>query len=692
MAIRATCDGCFMEYKVPSDRAGKAFKCKDCGGAVRVPRPGQSSESAPQTAPPPRQRASAPARRSKKKTSTTKSGGSVLPLGIAAAAVVVVGVIGYQFLPKGDAEKVAGEGGLSATSGAESGGQNGAALSSSGENARDASPVTDDEAVILSDFRQMMRSQVKESPAQRKAAMDKFAADRNMTPEDVLAIAEKDRQARTIASRVDSNWKPLQISSTGPRWPASTDVNVTAATAGALYRIPQVRTPFVLASATGSGGTQRRVFDLTQQKIIGEWTNKIIPNHMERVSPNGRLVALQEGFSAPITLHIVDVESGEIKTQITSPDIHKISTLAFTNSQHLLIITTLSSERTRDKTRRCLIFDATTGMEASRFERELHFVGNEEFSLSPDGRYLLMSGKGKSIEVVEVATGEQVCAIDLASEGIEFGQIHSVAFSPDGRKIAVLEQRPLVALRLYVIDAGTGDIAQKADLYGATTNIGAPLELQQSEPLVWFLDSRYFLIGKLLAVDSSTGRRVWHAQGQQIGNSTFRLPAQAGLLYQVNSSDSSELVPLPIDFDRVAATQSAWPADAALSPAMTVSVSVDLSAAGLDEVAEPVATGMKAKLQRLGFTVADNSDRTLTIGMQDGAVSFTWRSGSDILWQSVATSDSAMVPQLGHLKGKTLERAVSSEGIVKLQAYPVPYFIANDGWTLPIVDRIEHSR
>src|SRR5690606_8214032 len=57
MAIRATCEDCFLEYTVADDKAGRSFKCKECGGAVRVPRSGGAS-TAPRraAAPPPPQR------------------------------------------------------------------------------------------------------------------------------------------------------------------------------------------------------------------------------------------------------------------------------------------------------------------------------------------------------------------------------------------------------------------------------------------------------------------------------------------------------------------------------------------------------------------------------------------------------------------------------------------------------------
>jgi hypothetical protein len=235
-------------------------------------------------------------------------------------------------------------------------------------------------------------------------------------------------------------------------------------------------------------------------------------------------------------------------------------------------------------------------------------------------------------------------------------------------------------------------VALKTDLYGGTTSLGAPLELQLTDPLIWFPDGRNLLIGKIVAVDTATGRRVWQARGQQSGNQTARLPTNGGLIYQVNTKETTQLVMLPIDFSRIASTQAAWPSDAALSPGTPVSIAVNLAAGGLQDVNEVVKSGLQLKLERLGFEVVDGADRVLNVGIQEGSVAFKWTNGGDTLWESVATADTAMVAQLGHLKGHPPEQAIGMEGVIKVQAYPIPYFIAGDRqWTLPIIDQINHK-
>ena len=603
-----------------------------------------------------------------KKKRASRSSGLGAIIAVAAGAVVVLGIIAFLIIPRNreapDGADAAGAKPATKTGGA-------------------APPLSADERVVFDEFQKLMQGLTNASPEERKAATDKFAADRNLSPADVLAILKKNREAREAAKRVDGKWQSLSFGTTSLTWPTQAEISVPADYAP-LMSLPELQTPYLLTSVTVTGGVERRVFDLTSSREIGHWTNRIVAGHTEQVSPDGQLVCLQES-SAPPKLQIVDAKSGQTVQEIASPDLFRAAHVAFIGPKQLLVLTPRTAERGPDKTQRCLFFDASTGKETHRFEREFQFAGADQIAISPNGKYLLAKGKEKSIEILESTTGAQLCALDLKNEGFQFGQIHSVAFSPDGKQIAVLEQQPLVALRLYLIDPATGAISRKVDLHGGPTSLGAPREMELKQPLVWFPNGRYVLIGKLLAVDITTGRRVWQAQGPQ----STRFPSNGGLLYQVNAAKSSRLVTLPIDFSRIASTQAAWPSDAALSPGMKVSVAVDLSAGGLQELNDIVSAGMQSLLKELGFEVVNAADRLLTISLQDGAVAFKWTRGGEVLWESVAQSDTAMLPQLGHLKGQTRERALNMEGIIKLQAYPVPYFIAGDRqWTLPVIDKL----
>ena len=680
MAIRTTCDGCFTDYNVPDDRAGKAFKCKECGATVRVPRPGE--RSAPPTAPAPKSQ-NRPRQRSKRKQKSSGGSGAVWIIVGVVAVVGLLGAIGgaaFLLWPKG------GSGNEIAAEAVADG--NGTQDSGNTAATTDAPALTVDEEKILAEYRQFVQTQRGASTEARYAAMQKFAADRNLTVDEVIAISRKDRDAREAARRVDHKWQPLQIAAPRQDWPTEAAITVPVGYGGARFSVPKVQSPFLLSSASPEGDTERRVFDLRSSEQIGQWTSPVVVGLHEQLSPDGRLVCQTDD----LTLNITDATSGEQVRQIVSPDIHHVAYLTFISSKQIMIITPMTAEQTTDKTRRCLVFDATTGDEVSRFEHAWDFAGSDQIAVSPDGRYVVATGKGKSIEVVEISSGTQVCALDFANEGLDHGHLHCVAFSPDGKQIGVLEQRPLVALRLHLVDCSSGEVTRKIDLYGGNTSLGAPLEMQLAEPLVWFPDSRNVFIGKILIVDTHTGRRVWQARGKQSGLAAGRFPIENGLLYQLTTEEMSRLVTLPIDFERIAATQQSWPADALLSPGMQVGVSVDLSAGGLEAVNDVVAAGLAAKLERVGFTVGDAAEPTLFVSVQEGSVAFAWKSGDDVLWETVADTDTAMISQLGHLTEKSPEQAPTSEGVVRVQRFPVPYFISADGaWTLPVIEQINHE-
>jgi hypothetical protein len=678
MAIRATCEDCFLEYTVADDKAGRTFKCKECGGAVRVPRSPAASTAPRAAAAPPPQRRSAGAGKSASKTKKPRSSsgaaaGALLPLLLGGLVLIGVGVGVYVLLPFG-------------------GGAGGAGDDGATESAAAAEALSTDEQALLADFHKMVASQPgQSSPEQRKAAFEAFAAEHNVTTDEMLALAQKAQAVHAAANRVDAKWQPLDVTPPAtPAWPARVRVNIPKGFGEPWLKVTTVRTPFALASATAQGGSMRHVINLATSQSVGSWLNATGYNLNEQVSPDGKLVLLQEGTKAPVSLQVVDAAGGKTLQTISSPDILLARVVAFVTPQQIVVFS--PAGQSREQGIRVLLFDATTGQEVARHERAYEFAGDDQVSFSPDGRYLAAKGKGKSIEVCEIDSGKQVGAVDLAGAGMEHGTVYAVAFAPDGKKIAVLEQKPLTNLCVHIVDCATGEVTRGGDLDGGTTSLGGIRELQLDEPLAWFPDSRHVLICKLAAIDTTTGRRVWQARGDQSGPNQMRIPSTGGVLYQVNGEQGATLETAPIDFARIASTQQSWPTDAALAPGMSVSVAVDLSAGGLQSLNDIVATAVRSKLEQQGFAVSEGADRVLSIGVKDGSVAFAW-TGADgqPLWEWTATDDSALLSLLGHLKDYTPERALAAEGIAKLLSKPIPWFIAADGWTLPAISQINHG-
>jgi hypothetical protein len=681
MAIRATCDGCFMEYTVADEKAGKAFKCKECGGAVRVPRKGAqpSAPRATSASPPPQRRAAAPAKKSspkKKRRSTSSGAGAMIPLVLGLLVLLGAGVGGYV---------------LYTSAGGAGGGPGSNELT---ESSPEIDPLSTDEQAVLDGFRQMIRSLPvgTTTTEQRMAAMQELADKHGMTREDVMAILKKDSQNREAANKVDTSWQPLAISPpAAPAWPKSVQVSISKGINDPTLRVPKVPAPFLLASNSATGGHVRDVFNLSTGQAIGSWPKDSIVSGNEQLSPDGRLVLLQKGSQPPITFHIVDAASGNELQQITSPDILEVRYVTLLPDSRLIVFSPASQERNRRY--RVLVFDATTGKETARYEREFHFAGNDQISYSPDGKYFVACGRGKSIEVCEIATGKQVCALDLAAEVTQFAQVISVAFSPDGRQIAVLAEQPGRALRLHMVECANGKIIRKIDLHGSTTTMGGTGELQLQRPLVWFPDGRHVLLANLIVVDTTTGRTIWQAQGKQSPVSTLRYPTAGGVLYQVNGETTTTLETSPIEFARTSAVQQSWPSDALLAPGMSVSIDVDLSGGGLQNLDEVVTTALAGKLEEQGFEVARDAGPVLQVRIEGGLMAFAWI-GADgrTLWEMLAANSEIVVIHLGHARDYAADRAARSEGITRLLAWPTPYFIAAGGaWTLPIIAQIDHG-
>jgi hypothetical protein len=109
--ISVQCDYCFQEYKVKPTLAGKRVKCKECGHAIRIPRPGEEEDpyaedefatGSAQNAPPPRRtdtRRSAGQATHKRKQASSAVSDSTLLLVLGGAGggglllLVVVGIV-----------------------------------------------------------------------------------------------------------------------------------------------------------------------------------------------------------------------------------------------------------------------------------------------------------------------------------------------------------------------------------------------------------------------------------------------------------------------------------------------------------------------------------------------------------------------------------------------------------------------
>jgi hypothetical protein len=436
------------------------------------------------------------------------------------------------------------------------------------------------------------------------------------------------------------------------------------------------------------------VFDLTNSRLIGSWQKVMTQGIASRgghgqLSPDGKLVLLHDG----VTMEIVDAASGNTLREIASPDIVEVQHAAFLPKDRLIVFSSTKPGISLESIeKRAFIFNTATGKELFRFERRIGLV-RPGICYSPDGEYFVVGASNPTtrrksiVEVYEISSGEQIGSLDLAQGGLEKGDIHRVAFSPDGRRIAILEQKEREALRLHLVDCGTGELSRSADLLGDLSSQGNTGAF--SAPLYWFPNNRYLLIGSTIIVDTTTGRRVWQAQGPMFGNWTLRIPGAGGLLYQVNSNQTTSLETLPIDFARIAAIQSSFPTDAILRPDMTVATSIDLSGAGLQSLNDVVRRGFQRKLELQGFTVEDEADRVLQVRASGEFVDLAWTSGdgSQTYWESVASHLSHALTRL-----REPQDLFKAQGVAMLLAYPTPWFIAGDGQsTLPIVAHINHK-
>lgn len=94
-----------------------------------------------------------------------------------------------------------------------------------------------------------------------------------------------------------------------------------------------------------------------------------------------------------------------------------------------------------------LISDLTNGSDRIRCRGSSHNVYAVAFS--PDGMILASGGRGRLI-IWDVATGRQLLSFDLFHKHYEEGFITGLAFSPDGKKLAVSSRKGFERGRAYV--------------------------------------------------------------------------------------------------------------------------------------------------------------------------------------------------------------------------------------------------
>jgi RNA polymerase sigma factor (sigma-70 family) len=187
-----------------------------------------------------------------------------------------------------------------------------------------------------------------------------------------------------------------------------------------------------LASTAHGDAKEVRLWDVATGKLLHKLEHPPLVGTVS-FSPDGKILASGGGEQGPFkpegnpsAIRLWDAATGKL-LRILEGHQRPLLTSSFSPDGKIL------ASGSFDQTIR--LWDVTTGKELRKLKGPQHLV--QSLSFSPDSKVLAVGGSGPAVRLWDVATGEE-----LQRPGrVHTGQVHSVAFSPDGRMLATAAAR-----------------------------------------------------------------------------------------------------------------------------------------------------------------------------------------------------------------------------------------------------------
>jgi len=271
----------------------------------------------------------------------------------------------------------------------------------------------------------------------------------------------------------------------------------------------------VLSLAFNANGTQLRSLgvssgDFSNQTWDVETGMEVVSpaekgwNDTHDVSPDGTVLHPRTDY-ANEKVSILDLRSGELTVTLANNWVVNPGRAVFSRGGGHVAGQDLDSIR---------VWDVATGAELPTYA-----ISGSKFALSPNGKHLAVEQRapgysGCWIEIRDTATGELVTSMgngtDPPASCFEAAFMHAIAFSPDGRSLAVVDVDGVIRL----LDIETGDV--RATMSGES-DYDRPLDDFGTLSVVVFSPD-----GKKLIVSTHQNViRIWDVETGEIVN-TFR--------------------------------------------------------------------------------------------------------------------------------------------------------------------------
>ncbi|QDU60584.1 hypothetical protein Pan216_14310 [Planctomycetes bacterium Pan216] len=551
MSISATCRHCGTTFNVKDSLSGRRLKCKECGGQFKVPSIDDDYEERP-------------VKRRRRRKSSQSSGPILVVTAVVGLGVAVGAVVVFQQMQPSSASEVA-DVSTDKPSAANSPREETVVIESSPRRGSER-PATDSVDAT---------SSKPTKPSTSPEQSDPEPTGWSYEP-DPLTLPEDDAVART--GRLEGQGDPT-LSLGSP-------------------------TVALLPPLSGFGNLE--VWNLDQNKRVGRQLRGVgnIKHGTRTVNSDGSYVAFND-------LKTKSDEVWSTKTGRTVLQLEPLSggntySLQFVGPDKLLRHSYVSGD---DRHTQFETFAVPGGELLGAFRVDA-LVSTGKLHFSPGYRYMVIRELNR-ILIYDLETGKEI-GTDAAEDSFDIRSPKSVAFSPDGKELAVLSEHSYEGtLRIYDLASGKRVLEHQFP-----SKLTAGARIQHGEPVIqWLPNNIGWLMSHYYILSRKTGKIVAGLQSGDLRTSHFWLLPGDRVLHG-RSSSGLQLTSFPHErLEKVLASaesdEPAW-----LKPGQSVSLNVKVLNArheSNEEVEAELSEALAERLERDGFTVADDQDVTLHV-------------------------------------------------------------------------------
>ena len=547
--IKFECETCFQEYKVRDERAGQVLKCKSCGHKMRVPA-GEDDLLDDMY-----DDFEAPARSARKKKSSGSSKKKKAKPNSNAPIGIIVGVISFAvafYLSSTFVSGLFGKKKKDEAADPPAIVQNETDHSSTAPDANPASPASSQQTSTeansfgpppltpkertaeLARLREEMKVYSEAIKTATPEGRKELLAKMETTLARVKELTGKTETKTAATAGTSTPAKPAQAVS-APKWtslvdpplvvaewPESSKLSIDLRNIESKKLIPNSFSPFIGFRVRGRDVYQIEIWNLATEKKTGQVSIKIDPNwrvsspHVN-LSTDGKylLLAFVTKDTKTPKLASWDVETGQkLAEWEVAPANSYLSKYEICGST--LAFATLRS-KTGNKTQPLLkVWDLTTGKLINEKEYKVTDFSEQNYKISPGGKYLFTYNLRNKIAVYDLKTLEIIREITvpdlLRATGSEYGNdsyyvYNGMNFSVDGTELGLLLSSS-DGTSVWVMDLSSGKTINGYHVTGALRDaLGNPS--YSGDHLVWFPKGEGWLLYGAWFVDRQRKQVLW---------------------------------------------------------------------------------------------------------------------------------------------------------------------------------------